>query len=480
MAHMTSKSYYNLQKRLDDAPQGAPASETLFRILEVLFTKDEAELVSLLPASLFNVEDAARVWRMPTDRARNAIDALADKGILLDFVAGDVQGYILAPTMAGFFEFSLMRLDGKFDKQVLSELYYQYINTEEDFVKSVLSTQPHIGRAYVQEDAIQEKDRAIVLDYERATHVIDTATCITVGTCYCRHKMQHVGKACDAPQEVCLTFNWCAQSLAKHGIARTISKKEAHKILGECIEIGLVQLGDNVQEGVNWICNCCSCCCEGLVAYRRLGYNARLTTNFVATHNRGVCIGCDMCVERCPVNAITKCAAGNGSDYVSVDSDRCIGCGVCVRFCPTGSMVLERRKETAFVPKDSFERHVMTAISTGKLQNLLFDNRRLFTHDLMRRFLKIILSLEPTKKVLAQRQIQSRLLQAATRTKRYALYQKGIDASKAPDYSHPELASRAGSESPAPVSEPNRLLPVPARPHRPAAHRGSWRFAQLF
>ena len=473
MAHVTSRSYYNLQRRLDEAPQGAPASETLFRILEVLFTKHEAELVSLLPGSLFTVGEAAKIWRMPTDRARSALDALADKGILLDFAAGDMHGYVLAPTMAGFFEFSLMRLDGRFDKKVLSELYYQYINTEEDFVKSVLSTEPHVGRTYVQEDAIQEKDRAVVLDYERATHVIDTATCITVGTCYCRHKMQHVGKACNAPQEVCLTFNWCAESLARHGIARTISQKEAHKILDECIEIGLVQLGDNVKEGVNWICNCCSCCCEGLLAYRRLGYNVRLSTNFVSTHNRGACIGCDICVERCPVNAITQCAASNGLDYVSVDSDRCIGCGVCVRFCPTGSMVLERRNEIAFVPKDSFERCVMTAIATGKLQNLLFDNRTLFTHNLLRRFLKVVLSLDPAKRALAQRQIQSRLLKAATRTKQYALYRTLMDASKTPDDSHLELASGAGSESLWPVREPDSLLPVPPRPHHPAAYRGS-------
>jgi ferredoxin len=471
MAHVTSRSYYNLQKRLDEAPQGAPASETLFRILEVLFTKDEAELVSLLPGSLFTVEEAAKVWRVPVNRARSELDALADKGILLDIAAGDMQGYMLAPTMAGFFEFSLMRLDGRFDKQILSELYYQYINTEEDFIRSVLSTQPHIGRAYVQEDAIQEKDRAVVLDYERATHVIDTSSCITVGTCYCRHKMQHVGKSCDAPQEVCLTFNWCAESLARHGIARTISRKEAHKILGECIEIGLVQLGDNVQEGVNWICNCCSCCCEGLVAYRRLGYNARLTTNFVSTHNREACIGCDICIERCPVNAITQYDAGNGDGYVSVDSDRCIGCGVCARFCPTGSMVLERRKEIAFVPKDSFERYVLIAIAKGRLQNLLFDNRTLFTHDLLRRFLKVILSLKPAKRALAQRQIQSRLLKITTRTKQYALYRKLMDAGKMPDYTHPELTSAAGSESSEPVSEPDRLLPVPSRPHRPAAHR---------
>ncbi len=39
--------------------------------------------------------------------------------------------------MAGFFEFSLMRLRGDLDQKVLSELYYQYITVEEDFIKAL-------------------------------------------------------------------------------------------------------------------------------------------------------------------------------------------------------------------------------------------------------------------------------------------------------------------------------------------------------
>ena len=47
---------------------------------------------------------------------------------------------------------------------------------------------------------------------------------------------------------------------------------------------------------------------------------------------------------------------------------------------------MKRRKETAFVPKDGFERFVMTAINEGKLQNLIFDNYTSWTNDIMRRF----------------------------------------------------------------------------------------------
>jgi hypothetical protein len=38
---------------------------------------------------------------------------------------------------------------------------------------------------------------------------------------------------------------------------------------------------------------------------------------------------------------------------------------------------MEKRKETAFVPKDGFERIVLTAINNGKLQNLIFKMKLL-------------------------------------------------------------------------------------------------------
>ena len=439
MGHLTPRNYRHLQRRLDQPAQGAPASETLRRILEVLFTEEEAQVVSLLPINAFTLEEAARLLKKSNDEAKLILDALADKGLLFDFATGATQAYLMAPTMAGFFEFSLMRLDGRFDKRLLSELYYQYINTEEDFLRRIFTLEPSIYRAFVQEAAIEEGDRVVVLDYERASQVVNTATCITVGTCYCRHKMQHMGQACLNPQEVCLTFNKSAESLSKHGVARQIEKAEACRILDQCIDLGLVQLGDNVQEGVNWICNCCSCCCEALVSYRKLGYNARITTNFVSTYAGEACTACSACVDQCPVNAVTLGKDTKGNDQAIVDGDRCIGCGVCVRFCQAGSLVMARRKETAFVPKDSFERFILSAAATGKLQNLLCDNYTLLSHDILRRFLGVFLSLPPAKKLLLQRQIRSRYMAALTKTSHYTLFDRLYNRGLKPDYSHPEL-----------------------------------------
>ena len=427
MGHQTSKSYQKLQERLNRHAQGAPESSTLFRILELLFTEEEAELVSRLPFRFFTVQEAAARFGGEVEATAAMLDELADKGILLDLLQAGKRFYVLAPTMAGFFEFSLMRLDGRFNKKVLAELFHQYINQEEDFVRQIFGLQLPIDRVFVQEEVLSDRDAAVILDYERATQVVASASAISVGICYCRHKMQHVGKACKAPEEVCLTFNNSAESLIRHGIAREISKGEALAILARCVKRGLVQIGDNVKENVSWICNCCGCCCEAILAYKRLGYTASIHSSYVVAHADGECTACGNCALRCPVEAIAP--RGEHDTQVHLNLERCFGCGVCVRACKTSSLTLRRRSETNYVPVDSFERVVVNAIESGKVQNYLFDNEALWTHTALRRLLGVLLALPPVKQAMANRQLQSRFIRALTQTRFYQgfaeLYEQG-------------------------------------------------------
>jgi len=117
----------------------------------------------------------------------------------------------------------MIDLRGDIDQKVLSELFYQYMNVEEDFISDLFAWgETQVGRIFVHEPILSNDDALHVLDYERATEVIKTATHISVGTCYCRHKMHHMDKACDAPMDICMTFNGAAASLTKHNHARLI------------------------------------------------------------------------------------------------------------------------------------------------------------------------------------------------------------------------------------------------------------------
>jgi len=417
MAHHTSRSgYRQLVKRLNKFPQGAPPSEILYKILGLLFNEKEASLVALLPIKPFTVETAALTWKMGLVETQNVLDALASRAILLDVAGRKKRYYVLPPPMAGFFEFSLMRLRGDIDQKLLSRLYYQYITVEEDFIKALFTQgETQLGRTFVHEPVLSNDNALCVLDYERASEVVKTASHRGVGMCYCRHKMEHVGRACDAPMDICLTFNNTASSLIKHGFARAVDVSEGLALLQEAYGHNLVQFGENVRNRVSFICNCCGCCCEAMIAARRFGILHPVhTTNFIPETD-GTCAGCGDCAAVCPVEAMTLVSANDPAHFkkkkAKVDEQLCLGCGVCVRVCRTMSLRLESRPERVITPLNSTHKAVLMAIERGKLQNFIFDNQALASHRAMAAILGVILRLPPLKQAMANKQMKSRYLE---------------------------------------------------------------------
>jgi ferredoxin len=418
MSHVTLRnSYKTLSDRLNLFPQGAPPSELLFRILEVLFTRDEAALVALLPIRPFNVASAAKVWKKPATESRKILEGLASKGMLLDLEMRGEQIFVLPPPMAGFFEFSMMRMGNGYDQKLLAELFYQYLNVEEDFVKNLFAGgETQLGRAFVNERAIDGDNTLRVMDYERASEVIHTASHMGVGSCYCRHKMEHLGKSCAAPMDICMTFSGTAQSLIKHGIARKVDVKEGMDLLDQALEHNLVQFGENVQNKVAFICNCCGCCCEAMLAAKRFAVlNPIATTNFLPEVSAESCNGCGKCAAVCPVEAMGLVSAGDPHKpkrrKARLDESLCLGCGVCVRACPNASISLKARKQRVITPVTTAHRAVLMAIERGKLQNLIFDNQAQWNHRAMAAILGVILKLPPIKQIMASQQMKSRYLQ---------------------------------------------------------------------
>ena len=372
MGHLTSRdAYRNLEDRINWFTQGAPASETLTKILEVLFTEKEAKWVAMLPIRPFTLQ------------------------------------------------------------KYLSELFYQYINVEEDFIKNLfLDMDTKLSRVFVRESVLLSDKANHILDHERAEHIIDEAEYVGVGTCFCRHKNYHLGIPCKigAPMETCLTFDNVARSLAEHGgYTRLISKEEAKDILQMCFSYDLVQMGENVREHPAFMCNCCGCCCEALEAARKFGPMQPIaTTNYIPKITEETCIGCGKCERTCPVNAISMTEACTPSAEEAgqpsaapesraprkekrplIDESICLGCGLCAKNCPTKAIVMERRPIQVITPVNSTHRFVAQAIEKGTLQNLVFDNQAFANHRAMAAVFGVILKLPPIKQALASRQFKS-------------------------------------------------------------------------
>nr|WP_042273859.1 4Fe-4S dicluster-binding protein [[Clostridium] dakarense] len=412
ISHINAKNAYkSLEERINKFPQGAPPSETLYKILNVLFTEKEASLVAQLPIKPFRVKTAAKIWSVSESEAYKILDNLAKKALLLDIEDKKGKKYIMPPPMAGFFEFAMMRTRQDIDQKLLAELYYQYMNVEEDFIKDLFySTETKLGRTFVQEEVLTNDDEVTILDYERATHIIEEASHIGISMCYCRHRMEHVGKACDAPMDICMTFNNVANSLINNKFARRVDASECKELLHQAYENNLVQCGENVRDGVTFICNCCGCCCEALVAAKRFGnLHPVQTTSFIPNIKHESCVNCGKCIKACPIDAISK-VKENDKTYIKIDEDRCLGCGVCVRNCFKNSIMLRKRSEKIITPANSVHRSVLMAIEKGQLQNLIFDNGALTSHRAMGAILSAILDLEPSKRMLANEQLKSTYL----------------------------------------------------------------------
>ncbi|QAR32569.1 4Fe-4S dicluster domain-containing protein [Geovibrio thiophilus] len=415
MAHLTARNgFRELADRLNRFPQGAPLSENLFKILSVLMSEEDARYLAQIPIKPFTAKQAAEIWKISETEARKKLDSFADKVLILDMETDGQTHYVLPPPMAGFFEFSMMRTRGDIDQQYLSELFYQYITVEEDFIKSLfVRGETQLGRVFVNESALSEESSMHILDYEKASEVIKTAEHMGVSMCYCRHKMEHMGTACGAPMDICMTFGTVADSLIRHGYARRVDGKEGTDLLHQAYESNLVQFGENVKKEVCFICNCCGCCCEAMIAARRFGImNPVHTSNYIPEIDEHACTGCGKCAEVCPVEALGMVSANDPhkprKKKVKLDSDVCLGCGVCVRVCPAKAISMEYRGKRIITPENSVHKAVMMAIERGGLEHLIFDNRALFSHRAMAAVLGAILKLPPVKQAMASEQIKSR------------------------------------------------------------------------
>jgi Pyruvate/2-oxoacid:ferredoxin oxidoreductase delta subunit len=419
MGHLTGltrESYIKLQKRMDRFSPGIHDSESLYEILKILFTEEEAKICSVMPLTGFTIPQIANIWKKSEEEALEIVNELADKNLTYDFNRNGSHYYALAVPVLGFFEFSLMRTDGKFDRKILSELFYQYINKEEEGVKQFFSVETPLSRTFVYEDEL-DNITSEVLPYEKASHLIDSATCITVGTCFCRHKMDHMGKACNAPQDVCLTFNDMARYAADHKIAREIRKEEAHEILNMCIEHGLVQIGENLKEKIAIICNCCGCCCDLLLGYKRFNFHHAINpSNYVAEIKNDICNECGVCQKRCPVNAILK-----RHHKLYADENTCLGCGVCSSFCPTKACRMTNRSYKPYVPEKFYEGIILRAADQRKLGNLLFDDQISKIHIVLRNIFNVLLGLPGIRNLLLNKKLLPSIMNAFMKIKKVEL-----------------------------------------------------------
>ena len=421
MGHLSAKNeYQKLQRQLNRLPVGAPGEGTIFEILGILFSPEEAELVSRMPIRLATLKDIARKVGQDPDVVKARLETLADKGLVFDLPLRGQTRYIANPTVVGFFEFSMMRIRDDFDQKKLAELFHRYIVEEPEFAgqfKDGKTITPF--RTLVHESALPE-DYSEILDWERATELVAGARRWGRSICHCRHVAQHQERACQkTPLDVCMVLGGAVSYLARHDFAKEIDKAEALDLLALAREAGTVHICDNVQKKPTFLCNCCGCCCEVLLGFKQWHQPEAqaFSSNFLATIDANLCNGCKKCQKACPVEAIQVEKQPPGqvrgrkvAGLAVVEEETCLGCGVCVRQCKQKAMTMRARPQRRITPVNMVTRILLMSLEQGKLQDLLFDRTQgmggLAANTLLSAFFKLPLA----KQLLANDLIKSRFL----------------------------------------------------------------------
>ncbi|MGC8737991.1 MAG: ATP-binding protein [Candidatus Hydrogenedens sp.] len=425
MGHIVNseREYRLLQQQMDNSITSVPPSPVLTEILKILFTPEEAQLTRQLPTRPVSLDKLAKQLNVEPTALEDKLCDLALRGLVVDVKKGDKHFFSLSPVLGGIFEFIMMRVRDNLPISELAQLFDNYLKKNKEFIYSAFDTDYPFARTFVREETLasSETNSTEILDWERVSKVIETASNLSLGLCACRHNNQHLGKACSAPLETCISVNGGADAMIQMQISKKITARDAMKIVEECKSQQLVQIGDNVQQQVTYLCNCCSCCCSLLNAIRTCNIkHAIKTSNWIMSINTEICKGCGKCEQVCPVDAIDikkhiSMDGNKGHNMAELDETLCLGCGVCATVCKSGAISMKPRSQRVLPPETAFDRMVQRAIERGKLSDLILENPEKLSYRAFARILSILEKTTPGKALLAIKPLQSIFFQQAIR-----------------------------------------------------------------
>jgi len=335
-----NKIYKQLAEQLDKIPNGFPATESgvELKILAKLFSPEQAEIACAMNLEPESPEVIAGRLGREKGEVYTTLKDMVKKGLIGIERGKGGFNFKLIPFIVGFYENQNAQIDAEFAR--LFEDYYRQA------AHKIMTLKPSVQRIIPIEKTIPVNIR--VMPYQRASTYVENSKSWGVLNCICRVQKELIGEGCGHTKENCLVFSSRPRQFDRIDSIRALTKEEALDILEQAEQEGLIHSVNNIQEGVDYICNCCSCCCgvlRGMIEYG--SPQAVAGSEFQAAVEASLCSGCGTCLERCQFQALSLV-----DEICEVKTDKCLGCGLCVSTCPTQALHLVE-KSTSEPPPES-------------------------------------------------------------------------------------------------------------------------------
>jgi NAD-dependent dihydropyrimidine dehydrogenase PreA subunit len=340
---MNDHIHQRLRERIDSYSVGfsTTPSGIEIKILQKIFSPEEAELYLHMERKLERVEDIAQKAGKTAEEIKVLLDGMKKKGLLFPKKKNGIQYYALAPFMHGFFEHqSVLGLDYE-----LAKMYEDYMWG--GFIPKTRSLRT------VPIDVSLDSNKT-VMPYDDIKKIIDSKNRIGLMPCACAAKMKVLKSGCNQSLNVCIAFDFYAEyAIEEYGVGRWITQEEALQVIRKSEDEGLVHQVGGDNRNVECICNCCTECCNLLRFFTIIPNPAKFAgSNYFSSLDHTLCNLCEICIERCPMNAIKP-----HNDTLTINLERCIGCGLCTTTCPTEAIMLKMKPADKIKPPPSPDRY---------------------------------------------------------------------------------------------------------------------------
>jgi NAD-dependent dihydropyrimidine dehydrogenase PreA subunit len=330
---VSNNEYEQLADALNRLPNGFPRTQSgvELEILKKIFSPQEALIAHNLGVQREPYDVIAEKVGISAERLKSILMTMAQRGLVWLKVQKGKPWVRLAPWIGGIYEAQLEIMDHQFAH--LIEEYFHEAGAE-----GIMRPQPAIHRVIPAQEAVKSE---WILPYDDVRAILEASKVFGVRKCICRVQQEYIGRKCDFPLDICITFS----SRERDTRPGDISKDTALALLDKAEEIGLVHTVSNVMEGFYYVCNCCGCCCGIMRGITDFGIEHSVAhSNYYAVVDVDSCVGCGVCQDRCHVKAISL-----KEGVATVNRQLCIGCGLCVTGCQSSAAHLHLKPEDEIV-----------------------------------------------------------------------------------------------------------------------------------